>query len=99
MPNNENLNWLLTVNADTGGAEKFNKALKDSEGSLGAVDVATSKTERAMESAGARAAKMGGDVARSTKRYVAELMAAGGPTSKMGEEAAKAHQKGREAAE
>lgn len=83
MPNNENLNWLLTVNGDTSGAEKFNKALKDSEASLGAVDVATSKTERAMESAGARAAKMGDDVAKSTKRYVSELMTAGVPMERL----------------
>lgn len=83
MPNNENLSWLLTVNADTGGAEKLNKALKDSETGLGAVDVATSKTERAMESAGARAAKMGDEVAKSTKRYVSELMAAGVPMDRL----------------
>lgn len=112
MPNNENLNWLLTVNADTAGAEKFSQSLKDAEANLGAVDTATSKTERAMGDAGARAAKMGEEVSRSTKRYVSEVMTAGVPMERLqrlaktlhdtesgaANEVADAHAKGRAAA-
>ncbi len=73
MPNNENLSWLLSVSADTAGAAKFAKALKDGEAQLGAVDKATSKTERAMEEAGHKAAKMGEEAAEGHRRHASAV--------------------------